>query len=139
MHCSTGSGRAFILDPTRSRLLSTWLLGIHALAGAAVLALEAAWILNIVLLAALAAHGLWRRPGTPVRIIRNRNGFWSLPDRGHLGLRLGPATRYGDWWVDLRLVAPGRRARILLLRDQVDARAWRLLQATLRESSGGLP
>jgi len=86
------------------------------------------------LLVALAAHGYWRRPPTPVRIIRNRNGFWSLPDRAHLGLRLTAGTRYGDWWVDLHLVGPGGGVRVLLLRDQVDAGAWRALQATLRES-----
>ncbi|HSG64664.1 MAG TPA: hypothetical protein VLD39_06675, partial [Gammaproteobacteria bacterium] len=76
-----------------------------------------------------------RWPAVPLRVVRSRDGFWSVPDRDQLGLRLGPATRYGDWWMDLRLVAPGRRARVLLLRDQVDASTWRALQATLRESS----
>jgi hypothetical protein len=131
---STGSGRAFILDPIGSRQLLTWLVGLHALAATAVLVFEIGGLAKLGLLVALAAHGYWRRPPTPVRVIRNRNGFWSLPDRGQLALRLAAATRYGDWWVDLHLTGPDGGVRVLLLRDQVDASAWRALQATLRES-----
>ncbi|HSG64768.1 MAG TPA: hypothetical protein VLD39_07200, partial [Gammaproteobacteria bacterium] len=53
--CSTESGRAFILDPARSRLLLIWFLGVHALAAAALLTLDVGAGLETVLLAALAA------------------------------------------------------------------------------------
>lgn len=102
------------------------------MAALAVLELSVELTLKIFLLALLTGHAYWRRPRNPPRIVRNGNGFWSLPNRGQTGLRLGPATRYGDWWVDLRLAGSGGDVRVLLLRDQLSAAAWRVLQATLR-------
>lgn len=112
--------------------MSAWLIATHAVAAAGVIAMPLGVASDISILALLAAHLGWRWPPPPLAIARNALGFWSLPDIGEAGLTIAPASAYGGWWVDLRLCAPGRAARVLLLRDQLDAHAWRLLKVTMR-------
>lgn len=132
--CSAGSAAAFILRPRPSRLLLGWLIATHALAAVAVLALPLGAAGKAASLVALAAHARWRRPRHSGPVVRNANGSWALPDAGLAGLELEPATCFGDWWVELRLGGAGRRLRLLICRDQLEAGAWRTLQAALRRA-----
>lgn len=59
-------------------------------------------------------------------------GLWALPESGHTALSLNPASRYGTWWAELRLVGAGGTYRCLLCRDQLRAEDWRTLQLALR-------
>jgi len=68
-------------------------------------------------------------------LLRGRDGLWSLPDAGLTGMPLGSGTRYGRWWVDLRL-GPGGRRHVLLCCDQLSVADWRALQALLRWGRG---
>lgn len=131
-HCSTGSGRAFILRPAPSRLLRTWLIAIHALAAVGVLYWPVAWASKAGLILVIGAHAYLRRPVRPELIVRNRNGLWALPESGQSALRLSPASRFGPWWVELRLAGAGRSHRRLLCRDQLSVEDWRDLQLALR-------
>lgn len=121
--------------------MAGWWVGSHSLAVAAILQAPLGVAATAGLLLALAGHAYWQWPRPLGRIVRSRSGSWALPDVGRSGLSLAPATRYGDWWVDLRLRAGRGRVRVLLCRDQLSPDAWRQLQATLRygREPGGLP
>jgi hypothetical protein len=86
------------------------------------------------LLVPLHAAARWPRPAP--RVVRYRDGAWAVPALGLAGLRLGPRTRFTTLWVRLSLVAMERPLDIVLAVDQVDAEAWRVLQAALRSARG---
>lgn len=113
-------------------MLLAWFVSTHVLAAFGVLYLPIAWISQAGLLLALAAHAYLRRPSLPECIVRNRQGLWSLPESGHSGLSLSPASRRASWWVELRLVGADGTYRRLLCRDQVAPEDWRVLQLVLR-------
>ena len=129
---SAGSARAFILRTRPSRLLLAWTIAAHVAAAAGILSVALALGWRLLLLAFLAVHAYWRRPRPPELIVRNRTGLWALPESGLTALSLGPGTRAGSWWIELRLTGPGCSQRRLLCRDQVGAESWRLLQLALR-------
>ena len=91
-----------------------------------------AWRAKVALLVALGAHAYVRRASPPERIVRGRTGLWALPESGRTGLGLSPASRYGAWWVELRLVGAHGAYRRLLCRDQLPQEDWRRLQLALR-------
>lgn len=109
----------------------------HAALAASVIALD--WPPEIagVLLAAVVLHGIARWPRAAERLVRSQDGTWALPARGCFGLRLAQGTAWGNAWVELVLAGPGRRVRVVLLRDQLAAEDWRRLQVAVRESDGG--
>ena len=129
---STEFGRIFTLRPRSSRLLLVWWSVLHGVAASGGLLLQIPRIFQVLVITSVVLHALWRLPGRPPPWIAYSNGFWSLP--GHRGTPLAciQGTRAGSWWVALVLGAPGRRIRLLLLRDQLEAREWRQLKAALR-------
>jgi len=84
----------------------------------------------------VAAHAAARYPPAPPRVVGDGDGRWAIPALGLAGLRLGPRTRYTTLWVRLSLVASARTLDIVLVVDQVDAQAWRMLQVSLRRGIG---
>lgn len=112
-----------------------WWAGSHGLAAAAVLHAPLGGAATAVLLIALTGHAYRQWPRPLGRIVRSRSGFWALPDAGRTGLTIASATRYGNWWVDLRLRKGRGAVRVLLCRDQLGPDAWRLLQVTLRHGT----
>jgi hypothetical protein len=117
-------------------VLPGWVAVSHGLACIGVLHLPLDGAAIALLLAVLAAHAYWRWPRPVGRIVRSHDGSWALPDAGRTGLRLAPATRYGDWWADLRLTQGHGCLRVLLCRDQLSVQAWRVLQMALRSEAG---
>lgn len=111
------------------------MIGSHCLAAVALLHAPLGEAARTLLLWALVGHACWRWPRPLGRIVRGRGGHWALPDAGHSGLRIAPASRYGDWWADLRLIGGRVRVRVLLCRDQLSSEDWRMLQVTLRRDS----
>lgn len=89
------------------------------------------------MLVAVVLHGIARFPRTTDLLVHAQDGTWALPERGLFGLRLAPGTAWGNAWVDLVLRGPGRRVRLVLLRDQFPAEDWRRLQVAVRESDRG--
>jgi len=132
MPCSHESARAFILNPARSRWLVLWLAASHVTAVAGVLTLPIATVERVAALLAIAAHAYWQRPRTVGRVVAAAGGRWSLPDRGCSGLKVSAGSRVGAVCVVLRLQGVDRGHRVLLLRDQLSAAAWRQLAARVR-------
>lgn len=132
MPCSHESARAFILNPAPSRWLLLWLAAAHATAAAGVLTLPIGVLERAAALLVIAAHAYWQRPRAVGRIVAASGGQWSLPDRGCSGLRVCAGTRAGPVCIVLRLRGVERRHRVVLLRDQISAVAWRQLAARVR-------
>ncbi len=128
-------GRIFTLRPRSSRLLCAWWWVLHCVAGSGGLLLPVVGAFRLLVVAAVVLHAVCCPPRRPPRWVGHANGVWSLP--GHRGVPLIAArgTCAGSWWVALVLGPPGRRTRLLLLRDQLEAREWRLLKAALRDSN----
>jgi hypothetical protein len=114
-------------------MLLAWWLSLHALLAATVIVLDLPVAPALALLVLVAAHVFWRRPRGPGLIVRHADGTWAIPEQGRHGLRLVRGTAWTTWWVELVLAGDGRRTRALLLKDQLDADAWRRLQTTVRE------
>lgn len=112
-----------------------WWAALHLLlAGALIMSAQRAPALWL-LLPALCLHAWWWWPQPVTAALDcSHAGDWSLPAEGLHGLVLGPGTRYSAWWVELHFETPGGRRKLLLLRDQLDAGSWRVLQARLRET-----
>jgi energy-converting hydrogenase Eha subunit G len=89
-------------------------------------------LLAALALAAIAAHGIARYPRTPRLLVLHRDGTWAVPERGWHGLSLASGTTWTTWYVELVFRGPAR-ARILVLKDQLDAENWRALQLAVRE------
>ena len=83
-------------------------------------------------LARWGALAVWSRPGGSRSIVVTTEGRISLPDEGRFDLPLAADSRAGPGWLALVLPdRPGRR--MLVLRDQLSAPAWRALQLAVRE------
>jgi hypothetical protein len=90
---------------------------------------------------------LWA-PGLPLVVIhaRVRDPRWSgllivstgyrfaIPAAGRFDLALDAGSSFGPFWAELVFVGP-EPARLLVLRDQIDARAWRCLRLAIAESN----
>lgn len=107
------------------------------LAALGALQLPLGWAWKAAVLVLLAIHARLRRPGEPELIVRNRNGFWALPESGKAALRLSAASRYGTWWAELRLAGAQGAYRRLLCRDQLSEEDWRLLRLALKRAGSG--
>lgn len=81
----------------------------------------------------LALHGVIRRPPPAPPVIEiTPGGRFALPDENRSDLTLGRESRSGPGWLRLSFVGrPGQP--LLLLRDQVDAAAWRLFRIAIHE------
>jgi hypothetical protein len=88
-----------------------------------------------VFLAGLACHAILRFPRQhfPV-LLRRRDGSWSLPQMAGARLTMAPGSWLAWNWVRLVLTDGYRRQVVLLVRDQLEAHAWRALQARLRQT-----
>ena len=107
------------------------------LLGATAVALDLPAIVALALLAGVGIHGLARRPRTPRRLVLEPDGTWSIPEQGQWRLQLAPGTAWAAWYVELVLAGAARApVRVLILRDQLDADAWRRLQVAVRERGG---
>lgn len=118
-------------------MLAVWHIAVHAVAAASFLLCGLPRPISLLGAAAVVAHAALRRPPRAVPVRRLPDGSWALPTRGLDGLVLRPGSAVGPFWVRLRLGAPGSAADVLLLKDQLDADAWRRLQADLRRRSDG--
>jgi hypothetical protein len=77
-------------------------------------------------------HARGRRPTVCAALAVTADGRFALPDEGRFDLALAPASRSGPGWLILVFAdRPGHR--MLLLRDQLDAPAWRALRLAVRE------
>ncbi|HEU4617689.1 MAG TPA: hypothetical protein VFV10_06580 [Gammaproteobacteria bacterium] len=118
------------IEPRPSRWLVHWWRGVHALAAAGVLASALPRAYALLALAGLLVHALLGRPPASRCLELRADGSWAVP--GASGLSLVEGTAVGPFWIRLKLARPGLRVARLLLRDQVDAETWRVLQAELR-------
>lgn len=129
---STEFDRVFTLRPRTSRWLLVWWCGLHAVAVSGGLLMPIPGVFRALVVAAVVLHAVWHRPSRPPRWIAYSNGVWSLPGHENAALTCARGTRAASWWVALLLVGRAKRTRLLLLRDQLDAREWYLLNAVLR-------
>ena len=104
---------------------------------ASVVALGGPAMVTAALFMVLAAHAVIGFPRVPTPLVCAPNGVWALPELGMAGLRLARGTGWGSDWVELALVGPGGRRRVLLLCDQLAAEDWRRLQVAVREAELG--
>jgi membrane-bound toxin of toxin-antitoxin system len=51
-----------------------------------------------------------------------------------MDLTVGSRSRYTSWWVHLQLRGADRAVDVVVLKDQLDERTWRALQAELRRA-----
>lgn len=73
-----------------------------------------------------------RRQVAPAVIAITPDGCFAVPDENRSNLTLTTESRAGPGWLQLSFSdRPGKR--LLLLRDQVDARDWRVLQIAILE------
>jgi hypothetical protein len=80
----------------------------------------------------IGLHALRRRPAVCTSLAVTADGRFALPEEGRFDLALAPASRSGPGWLILVFAdRPGRR--MLLLRDQLDAVAWRSLRLQVTE------
>ena len=83
-------------------------------------------------LAHCGALAVRSRPGGRRSIVVTAEGRISLPDEGRFDLPLAADSRAGPGWLTLVLQdRPDRR--MLVLRDQLSAPAWRALRLAVRE------
>jgi hypothetical protein len=115
-----------------------WWVLLHAVLAASALLLELAPVLVLLGLAAIVAHGIARYPRGPKLLVLQSDGTWAVPERGWHGLKLAPGTAWTTWYVELALSGQPK-ARIVLLRDQLCAEDWRVLQLAVREHVASRP
>jgi hypothetical protein len=134
---SPGSApRLLELDP--SLYVNIWWALLHAVLAFSALLLDLAPIPAAFALASIAAHAIVRHPRTPRLLVLQCDGTWAVPERGWHGLRLAPGTSWTTWYVELVFDTPAG-ARIVVLKDQLDAEGWRALQLAVREHDAGAP
>jgi hypothetical protein len=120
--------RRFEIRP--SRWLLIWWLALHV--SLALSAFMVSGPVGIVALPLIALHGRLRRPAEPSVIQVTPGGRFGLPEEFRFDLAIAPGTREGPGWLLLEFSdRPGRR--LLLLRDQLDADAWRELRLRILE------
>lgn len=128
---------AFTINPESSRWLAAWWLGLHALLASSALAVGPGVGTRCVLLGLLLWHGAVRWPARAPPLRYRGDGRFSVPGHGPHTFVLTRAACYTAHWALLVLRSDrGVSCRILLLRDQVDPEAWRLLALVLRDPSG---
>jgi len=141
---SVETGGALDFKPRQSRLLARFLIGIHALALATVLAGVPNRLVMLVLLAVIALsffrnyrrHVLHRGVRAPRRVVCQEDGRWRLQD--HRGVmheaRLLPSSYLHPQLVILNfaLDARPRRRNLVLCPDSLDAQTLRQLRVRLR-------
>jgi len=110
-------------------------LVLHGSGAAGIIALPVFAGIRSLLLLALAGHLLWRWPAATPVLVAYPNGTWAVPRYGLCGLRPGSGTRSAPSWIRLVFAGGRRSCRIVLFRDQFDARDWRDLRARLRYSA----
>ena len=120
-------------------MLALWWASLHLLLWGSVLAATDSVVADLASFGLLAVHAAFRFPDSRVLLARLDDGRWSIPSRGLDGLELGAGTCFAAYWVLLELVAPDRSLRLVLLRDQFDARNWRRLQVAVRERGSRHP
>jgi len=129
--CFSPSARPELLELRPSRALLAWWVALHVVLGLA------AVLVNLPIgLAGLPVLALHARLKNPVRgglIVIGPGGRFALPSAGRFNLSLAPSTRYGPGWAEL-VFSDRPRARLLVLRDQLDAQGWRRLRLTLGEA-----
>jgi hypothetical protein len=111
-------------------------MGLHLLLLAVAPFVPGPTIVQVCAAFAALVHAALRYPRATPRIVRDGDGLWALPELGLTGLSLGPRTRYTTIWVRLSLVAPTRAVDIVLVVDQLEPEAWRVLQVLLRRGIG---
>jgi hypothetical protein len=135
---SPASARTQLFEPEASLYVAaSWTL-IHSLLAAATLLIEVDPAPTMVLLAAVAIHGIVRYPRSPRLLVLHRDATWAVPERGLHARTLSPRTAWTTWYVELVLTGPGH-TRIVLLVDQLDAEDWRRLQVEVRENGARAP
>jgi hypothetical protein len=87
---------------------------------------------GIVVALLLLLFSLRRRAAAATVIVVTADGRFGLPNENRSDLTLTPASRSGPGWLQLSFSdRPGQR--LLLLRDQVDARDWRVFRIAILE------
>jgi hypothetical protein len=81
----------------------------------------------------IAFHSLRRREPTPAGIWVTADGRCFLPGENRSNCALSPDSRAGPGWLQLSFGGLPEQS-LLLLRDQVDAGAWRVLRIAILES-----
>jgi hypothetical protein len=105
---------------------------LHALLIAASCLLGFAVPFKLLAAAAVAGHGVLRRPRVPPRVvIVTADGSYAVPEWASQLRPLGRRTLVCPFWIRLDVGAPGRQRDILLLVDQLTPEAWRRLRALL--------
>jgi hypothetical protein len=126
------------LRPKPSRALTVWWLALHALLAAAALLVASPWPVDLVMLLAIAGHGVVRRPRpSPKLILVSADGRCAVPDREATYFALGARTVVCPHWVRLDFGTGPRRRDILLVADQLDRVEWVRLRALLERTRRG--
>jgi hypothetical protein len=113
-----------------SRRLLIWWLALHGML--ALSAFMVSPVAGIIAAPLIALHGRLRRPREPSVIQITSEGRFGLPEEFRFDLDIAPGSREGPGWLLLEFPdRPGRR--LLLLRDQLDADAWRELRLRIFE------
>lgn len=141
MHGSSSSSDrvlapAFALEPERSKLLGVWWGALHGLLLAVIWSLEPGIWPGLALTMACALHAGLRWPRAAPRIVYGGDGRWAVPAWQLDGLTLASGTAFSSCWARLAwFTRDGRRADVVVTRDQVPAEVWWRLQTLLRSRS----
>jgi hypothetical protein len=127
-----------LLEPDPSLYVNFWWALLHALLAFSAFLLDLRPALTALALATISVHAIGRHPRTPRLLVLQTDGTWAVPERGWHALRLAPGTTWTTWYVELVFDAPAG-ARVVLLKDQLDAEDWRALQLAVREHDAGVP
>jgi hypothetical protein len=133
---SSAFAPTLVLNLEASRVLWAWWILLHALLGAAVALVGWPISLKLLAIAALAAHGIVRRPAASPRVVGLADDGACVVPEWNTGPRpLGARTLVCPFWVRLDLGTGPWRRDLLLLADQMRPEQWRRLRALLRRIS----
>jgi hypothetical protein len=82
----------------------------------------------------LVVHASLRDPRWSGLVIVSPGQRFAVPAAGRFDLALDASSRFGLFWAELVFAGP-EPLRLLVLRDQIDARAWRRLRLAIAESN----
>lgn len=129
---SAGSARFRLIEIAESRWLGLWWAGLHGLIGLGVLLVELPLPGVAAGLVAVAWHYRHRFPRGRRLLLVDGDRRFALPADSRFNLRLLSDSAAGRLWITLVFSdRPGQG--LLVLRDQLPAREWRLLRLMVLE------
>src|SRR5262245_40989095 len=129
---------ALRLEPSPSRFMWVWWVGLHALLGASAMLVAVPTVVRFAVLIAILGHGVFRRPRPPPTVVLvGADGRCVVPEWGANPSALGPQTLICSGWLRLDVRTGSRRRDILLFADQLPAPQWTRLRARLRPTRRG--